>query len=830
MASLSTFKSNIVTAANEAAGVETSAGVTVYASRSSLPASGNEAGDQAFVTDTGRLYIFSGVGWYNVALINNTPIIQSVLDSDSGTTPFTLATDGTATTITITAVDSDGETLTYASSADSDFSGLATISQSSNVFTITPLSDDSATTTSGTITFTATDGINTATSATQTFTLTFGAATYWEDLVLSIGTSSTNSLNNSTFIDRSSNNNTVTVTGTPIQSAFHPYLDNYSVYFDGDGDYFKADMSNVAIGTNNFTIEMWIWPDEIRACTLLDCRPSATATPFNVGLNSSGQLTLYAVTSYTFDYSANNTIIPQQWNHICFERRGNELKGYLNGAWKESFSSSVSLGSGASAAFIGANLGSGSGSSFFKGYMTNLHIRASGSTSSSDFKYGDNFTPSTDPFTTMSGTVFLGLQDARYKDNSTNDTTFATGGGTPQISSFTLYGQESEYATSENKGSVFSSDGGDYLAVPQIDLGTGDFTIECWHYSRSRINTRNGIWSNYSSYSTGALGLFAGHQSGTSTAYQVAYNGGSFPGAGLQGGTIVYNQWNHIAVVRSSGTMDLYVNGTSVASKSLTADLGGVGSNFYINTPGDNLTYGIDGYIADFSVDVGTAKYTSDFTPPTSQVGSSGKDLYLPMDNAGIFDKTGIHSISPNSVVTQTSDTVYANSAMSFNGSTNIRLESPLHQVLDNEAFTLEFWVKITVSESKACLFGIGDHSGNDLSFFCQADGNFKLHPYGGYTSAYNALWNGGWHHFAISRGSGTLRAFIDGTQVASHASTNDYGTTAQVLNIGYLKNFGGYAITGYIENFQFIRGVAKYTANFTSPTQEQGFAYQAES
>src|SRR6056300_142572 len=162
-----------ITTEGIASDVELGGGITVYASAASLPVSGNTAGDQAFVTETGRLYIFSGVGWYNVALINNTPIIQSVLDSNSGTTPFTLATDGTATTITITATDSDGETITYNATADSDFGGLATISQASNVFTITPFSQDSATTSSGTITFTATDGVNVASSGIQTFTLAF---------------------------------------------------------------------------------------------------------------------------------------------------------------------------------------------------------------------------------------------------------------------------------------------------------------------------------------------------------------------------------------------------------------------------------------------------------------------------------------------------------------------------------------------------------------------------------------------------------------------------------------------------------------------------------
>jgi hypothetical protein len=173
MASFSNYKSTVVTESNTAAGV--SAGVTVYSTRANLPSSGNSEGDQAYVTENNRLYIWNGSGWYNIALINLAPSIQSVLDSDGGTTPFSLATDGTSTTITITANDSDGDPLTYTAEADSDFTGLATISQADNVFTVTPFSEDSATTTSGTITFKADDGVNIASSAAQTFTLTFSA-------------------------------------------------------------------------------------------------------------------------------------------------------------------------------------------------------------------------------------------------------------------------------------------------------------------------------------------------------------------------------------------------------------------------------------------------------------------------------------------------------------------------------------------------------------------------------------------------------------------------------------------------------------------------------
>ena len=144
-------------------------GTTTYDVIGDLPLSGNEAGDQAFVIATNRLYLWSGAGWYNIAIINTTPTFSTGPDAS-----YTLASDGVTTTvISLLATDPEGFTINYSAIADSDFNGLATVSQDSSVFTITPKSEANATTSTGTLTFKATDGVNIA-SEISTFTLTFG--------------------------------------------------------------------------------------------------------------------------------------------------------------------------------------------------------------------------------------------------------------------------------------------------------------------------------------------------------------------------------------------------------------------------------------------------------------------------------------------------------------------------------------------------------------------------------------------------------------------------------------------------------------------------------
>ena len=164
--------------------------MAVYSSVDSLPGSPT-AGGQAFVTGNQRLYTARnsavGSGWYNVALINATPTLSL---SSTGTIALT---PGSATTITMTAADSDNSnaSLTLSLESGGDLFKFATVSRDSSVVTITPRTEDSATTLgydgSATLTFKASDGVSQATVQ-NTFTLSFGpdwSATPTESIIYS---------------------------------------------------------------------------------------------------------------------------------------------------------------------------------------------------------------------------------------------------------------------------------------------------------------------------------------------------------------------------------------------------------------------------------------------------------------------------------------------------------------------------------------------------------------------------------------------------------------------------------------------------------------------
>ena len=142
-------------------------GIQVYATIAELPLSGNDAGDQAYVEENNRLYIWTGVGWFNIALINTNPTITSGPNAS-----YVLAANGTPTVLTLVASDPEGLPITWSYQVTSGSLGsTATIVQSGNVFTITPSTNTDHAGTFG-VTFTASDGVNLATAA-STFTLSF---------------------------------------------------------------------------------------------------------------------------------------------------------------------------------------------------------------------------------------------------------------------------------------------------------------------------------------------------------------------------------------------------------------------------------------------------------------------------------------------------------------------------------------------------------------------------------------------------------------------------------------------------------------------------------
>jgi len=139
-------------------------------------------------------------------------------------------------------------------------------------------------------------------------------------------------------------------------------------------------------------------------------------------------------------------------------------------------------------------------------------------------------------------------------------------------------------------------------------FGTGDFTIEGWVYFGS-VSGNPVIFSS-GTYNTSQFTLRV-----SSSKFQFfAGNGGTVLVSGTT--TLSTSTWYYFAVVRSSGTTKLYVNGTSEATDSTAFTYAPTGS-FAVGEQIGNSGQ-LNGYIQDLRITKGVARYTANFTAPTA--------------------------------------------------------------------------------------------------------------------------------------------------------------------------------------------------------------------
>lgn len=211
-----------------------------------------------------------------------------------------------------------------------------------------------------------------------------------------------------------------------------------------------------------------------------------------------------------------------------------------------------------------------------------------------------------------------------HMDGADGSTTFTDSEITPKTVS--VFG-DAQIDTAQSKfgGASGLFDGtGDYLSLANstdFEFGLGDFTIDFW----ARIPT-NPASSGYG----GVITTDANNGTGTEWELWFANNRdfrlskatAATEILGYPGTSITADVWHHYAIVRSgTGASDLvlYFDGTSVdtASGNITLDSDGAGVNIgriLTSFDGHYLT----GHLDELRVSKGVARWTANFTPPSS--------------------------------------------------------------------------------------------------------------------------------------------------------------------------------------------------------------------
>ena len=214
-------------------------------------------------------------------------------------------------------------------------------------------------------------------------------------------------------------------------------------------------------------------------------------------------------------------------------------------------------------------------------------------------------------------------------EGSNGSTTFADGSSSGH--SVTANGNAS-ISTSEFKfgSSSYKGDGDnsllDLAASSKFNFGTADFTVEMF-VSFTEVSYDNNYWRRFymvdgpSGTTTGNLEIMVEKSppgvSGSTAGAIMVRNGSPII---IKGATAINDgNWHHVAVVNNSGTLTLYIDGSSDGSSSISGNIGDFNSGAprpRIGAYSSNQGV-VDGYVDGVRVTKGLARYTSNFSVPT---------------------------------------------------------------------------------------------------------------------------------------------------------------------------------------------------------------------
>jgi len=634
----------------------------------------------------------------------------------------------------------------------------------------------------------------------------------------------TNGTQNNTFLDSSTNNFSITRSGNTTQGTFTPFslgAGYWSNFFDGSGDSLTAaDNAAFDVGANNWTIECWANFSDVSGEKGLVSHFSSSGgnngyvLRLSTGNSPSGLRLVCATTGTSAVLQAAWTPIVGTWYHIAAVRDSSTLRLYVDGVQIGSTSIAITIGNPATPFAVGTS--QTVASSDMNGYISNVRL-VNGTCL---YTGGTTFTPPTTPLTAITNTSLLTCQSNRFVDNSSNN--FAiTRNGDVRVTAFSPFAPTSAYSPSVNGGSGYFDGTGDYLSVADnaaLRLGTSDFTVECWFNTTNR-NLGYGLVSKGASNTGWTLDY-------SLTNYNFRYVDTSTT---LNATSVIVqdNTWYHVAVVRNgtaSDNLKMYINGVLAISSTTanTANLNQTESLFIGARRGSPITNLMLGYLSDVRIIKGTALYTSNFTPPTAPLTAiTNTSLLLNFTNAGIFDNAANNDLETvGNAQIDTTVKKYGTGSIEFDG-TGDWLKAPdnVNLQLGTGNFTIEGWVYLNAIGTARGFVSKGT-STTGWSLGVNALNQVVFNYASSTINSTGLLAMSTWYFVTVVRegtGSNQTKIYINGTNDGTGTVSTDFNQT-NIMYVG-ADRVAGSPMNGYIDDLRITKGIARYTANFTSPT-----------
>jgi len=663
-----------------------------------------------------------------------------------------------------------------------------------------------------------------------------------------------------------------------------------AIYFDGSGDYISTSSMTL---DGDFTVEAWIKPTTANLCKLMtigDIKQTSGFELFRGGGTPSLRVDTGNGTVNSLLIQGSEDVTVNSWQHVAVVRSGSTLTLYKDGV---SIGSTTNSATFSGTLIIGGEWFDGALNGSMTGYMDEFRISTSA-------RYTANFTPqsvehdlidvkgwgspvlgsgeralfvnknglvmkSSDGTLTKLDTTSIagrklkeGDEPAATADTSTllllhfegdnNSQTFVDSsnyGHTVEARIENGTATDVKMVTSNKKigtSSAYFDGNSEVLRVAgnsAFQLGTGDFTIETWYKQPNDggedyvfVLGSTGDWVILASYISGG-NVFWGYLNGSSWVDTVT----------TSGQTVTDNEWHHIAYVRASGTMTIYIDGIargSVASThNLTTIMGSeplwIGGYYGGGNQGPNV------YMDEFRFS-DTARYTGAFTPSTTAFKVAGKPaLYVAAGEdsntkaALIGDSltclTG-KTLADTDATVDTSEKHFGDSSLKWQSSQTNFLKYDDHDDfhIGTGDFTIEAWIKPTFGVVEPISFMFDGTTNNRFAFYGQGGKLIFFYVEGGssqieFNAGASSFTNNTWQHVAIVRSSGDWSIYVDGVAKSLTFSNGSQGDAPNIQNfdrgmyIGYQYSGSHWYLDANIQNWRFSK-TARYTSNFTPSTE----------
>ena len=444
---------------------------------------------------------------------------------------------------------------------------------------------------------------------------------------------------------------------------------------------------------------------------------------------------------------------------------------------------------------------------------------------------------------TISGsasTVLLMKAVGSGSDNSSIDYQYGSG-FTLNSLSFTSVGDPQAGTFSPYRSGGYSAyfDGGgdwiDYGTVSAIgNVGTGDFTYECWFYNTDLDQGSNPTLFAINSYTNGLL-LRVNVTTNRDVDVYIANSQRGFAY------TFEENTWYHLIWTRESGTVKMWINGEYQSSFTATMSGSITSGNIRIGSANHNTAHDWQGYITDVRFVNGTAEQTgtSDISVPTERLGINSAQLFtchLPYiaDAAGNATATingdtktvpfGPYDYNPTYTANQSAygdPHSYAGSTY-FDGNDYAYANAiGSEYTFGSGNFTVEAWYFPKSLSGTKAVVTTADTTDQQGIWMGTTSNNFYVLTGAGswlYAQSTETLSLNTWNHLAAVRNGNTVYGYLNGKQVLSYSETRTLTNSNNAIRVGG-RSVASQISNGYVSDVRVIKGTAQYTANFTPPS-----------